>query len=123
MVISAKKFFSLFSPKMLLSSKKLLDEKIFKTSFPIKKGYDAPFPSKENWPQRRFFAIFSENTAFFFWGGGTLNNKILSTPFMIKKGMLVFGARGLLSLKNRQNVRPRQFFIVFSENSAFSKNC
>ncbi len=33
----APKFFSLFSPKMLLFSNKFLSEKIFKTSFPIKK--------------------------------------------------------------------------------------
>ncbi len=43
-------------------------------------------------PQKRFSAVFSENTAFL---KKLLNNKIFSTLFVIKKFMLIFGARCL----------------------------
>ncbi len=58
---------------MLLSSKKLLDEKIFKTSFPIKKGYThfrrqtlPLFLHKELGPPKLFLTVLAENTALFF---------------------------------------------------------
>ncbi len=69
-----KKKISLLSQRMILSSKKLLYEKVFETSFPIKKvififviRHPLPFPSRRTWPQKQFFAIFSENTVFFFF--------------------------------------------------------
>ncbi len=48
-----------------------------------KKGYihfrhQTPLPFKRFGPQKQFFAIFSENTIFFFWEK-LLNNKIFST--------------------------------------------
>ncbi len=56
---------------MLLYSKKLLDEKIFKTSFPLEKiififlSPDAPSLQKGLGPQKWLFAIYSESTVFF----------------------------------------------------------
>ncbi len=58
------KFFSPFFPKMLLFSKKLLDEKIFRTSFLIKKAHiyfrrqTAPSFQKGLGSRKWFFAIF-----------------------------------------------------------------
>ncbi len=62
---------SLFSQRMIPSSKKLLYEELFENSFPIKKGYihfrhqTPPFLQEGLGPQKQFFAIFSENTVFF----------------------------------------------------------
>ncbi len=67
-----KKKLLLFSQRMTLSSKKLLHEEIFKTSFPIKKSYihfrhqTPPSLQEGLGTQKQFFAIFSENTIFFF---------------------------------------------------------
>ncbi len=63
MVMLPKIFFSEFSWKIPLSSKKRLDEKIFKISFPIKKVIfifiaRCPFPSKGTWPPKIVFHFF-----------------------------------------------------------------
>ncbi len=65
-----QKIFFPISPKMLLFSKKLLDEKIFKTSFRIKRyiHFQRQMPlsvQKRLGPQKRVFAVFSEDKAFF----------------------------------------------------------
>ncbi len=62
-----QKFFPLFSQKMLLSSKKLLDEKTFKTLFLIKKGYfhfgrETP---RGTWLHETVFHRFLEKYGFF----------------------------------------------------------
>ncbi len=64
------KIFFPFSPKMLLFPKKLLDKKIFKTSFPIKKVIFflvarrlLPF-KRDLGPRNGVFAVFSENYSF-----------------------------------------------------------
>ncbi len=65
------KFFPLFSPKTLLFLEKLLNEKIFKTSFPIKKVIfifvaGCPLPFKRDVGSRNCsFEIFSKNAAYF----------------------------------------------------------
>ncbi len=104
---------------MLLFSKKLLDEKMFKTSFPLKKGYihfhrqTGSFPSKETCAPEMVFCRFLRKLLLFF--KKLLNNKLFNTSFMIKKVMLIFGARRLLSLENCQ-MHPK---TIFSENTAF----
>ncbi len=116
-----QKFFFPFSPKILLFSKKLLNEKIFKSSFPIKKGYihfrhqTPPSLQKRLRPQKRFFAVFSENYNFF-WKNCLLI--IFNTSFVIKKVMLIFGARRHLSLKNCQ-MRPQNSFSQFFQKILF----
>ncbi len=68
--MSPKIFFSIFN-KNVVFSEKLLNEKIFQTSFPIKKIIfifvaERPLPFKRDLGRRNCgFAIFSENTAFF----------------------------------------------------------
>ncbi len=68
-----QKFFSPFSPKMLLFSKKLLNEKIFKTSFPIKKVIfifvsRRPIPFKRDLAPRNGFLLFFFSRKYsFFW--------------------------------------------------------
>ncbi len=74
-----------------------------------------PSLQKRLGPQKQFFAVFSENIASL---KELLNNKIFSTLFVIKKVMLIFEARRLLSLKN-SGMRPKQFYKVFSENTCF----
>ncbi len=77
-----KNFLPIFS-KNVAFSKKLLKEKIFKTSFPIKEGYIhfprqmPPSLQKSLAPKKRFLTVFSENTACFICD---------------KKVMLIFGA-------------------------------
>ncbi len=66
-----QKFFSHFLQKCWLFLKKLLNEKIFKTSCPVKKIYirfphqTPPSLQKRLGLQKRVFAVFSENTVFF----------------------------------------------------------
>ncbi len=99
-VNAPKFFFSTFSGRMLLSLKKWLYEKIFETPFPVQKvcfRCQTPLSHQEELgPQKQFFAVFLENTAFF--EKKLLNNKI----FGIKNVMLIFGARRPLFLKNVQ---------------------
>ncbi len=70
MVMPAKYFFPYFLQNCSFFRKKLLDEKIFKTSFPIKKvififvdGHS--FPSKETWPPETVFLPFSQKIQHF----------------------------------------------------------
>ncbi len=120
--------FSPFSPKMLLFLRKLLNEKIFKTSFPIKKGY-IHFPcqvhpslQKRLGPQKWFFAVFSENTAFL-WKK-LLNNKIFNPYLWLKKSHVNFWRKEAFFPKKLSNAPPKQFFTIFSGNTVFfQKNC
>ncbi len=70
MVTSPTNFFSLFSRKILLFSKTLLDEKIFKTLFPMKKGcihlrrQTLTSLQKGLDPQKQFVALLSRTTTF-----------------------------------------------------------
>ncbi len=74
---------------MILFLKKLLYEELFETSFPIKKkkGYIhfrrqmAPSLQEGLGPQKQFFAIFSENTVFFFFGKPVKLSNIQSLPY------------------------------------------
>ncbi len=116
-----KNLFSTFSPNMLLFLKKLLDEKIFKTLFPIKKVIfifvvRRPFPSDEN----GFLPVFSKIQLFL---KKLLNNKIFSSSFVIKKVMLIFGARSLLSIKSLQVCHQNSFSRFSRKVPLFSKNC
>ncbi len=114
--MSTQNFFYPFSPKMLLFSKKLLNEKIFKTSFPIKKiififiaGRVLPF-KRDLGPKSSFLPFSQKITAFL---KKLLNDKIFNSSFVIEKVMSIFDARRLLSLKNCQ-MRPQNSFSRFS---------
>ncbi len=80
-------FFFLILSKNVAFSKKLLNEKYSKPNSPIKKvififARKTPHSLKKRiGPQKRFFDVFSENTAFL---KKLLNNKIFSTLFVIK---------------------------------------
>ncbi len=68
--MSPKNFFPRFPPKMLLFSKKLLNEKIFKTSFSLKKVIFIfiarhPLPLKETRPPGNSFLPFSQKIQLF----------------------------------------------------------
>ncbi len=73
---------------------------------------------KRFWPQKRFFAVFSENTAFF---EETADNKIFTTTFVIKKVMLILGTRRLLSLNNRQMYSKTVFHCFLRKYCFFRK--
>ncbi len=108
---------------MLLFSKKLLDEKIFKTSFPIKKIIFIfvarhLFPSKETWPPRNGFLPFSQKIQLFL--KNPLSNKIFRTLFVIKKVILIFATR-LLSPKSRQMCTENSFSRFSRKVLFFSK--
>ncbi len=70
MVMSHKIFFTPFSPRKLLFSKKLLNKKIFKTSFTIRKvififvARPPPSLQKRLRLQKWFFTVSSKNTGF-----------------------------------------------------------
>ncbi len=79
----------MFGVRILLCSEKLLDEKIFKASFPIKKiafifVAKHPLPFKRDLAPRNDFSPFSRKMQVFFLKK-LLNNKIFSTWFVIKK--------------------------------------
>ncbi len=114
MVLSPKNFFTPFSPKMFFS-RKLLNKKIFKTSFPIKKGYihfRHQTPTNGSLRFLRKLQLFLKKL---------LNHQIFSTSFVIKKVMLIFGARHLLSLKNCQMCSQNSFSQFSQKILLFSK--
>ncbi len=127
--MSPKNFFLWFSPKMLLFSKKLLNGKIFKTSFPIKKvififAAWRPVPFKKELGPRNGFLPFFQKIQLFFLKN-RLNNKIFITSFVSKKSYVNFWCKAPSFLKKLSNVLPKQFFTVFSVNTFFffQKNC
>ncbi len=107
-----RKFFSPIFSKNVAFLKKLLNKKIFETSFPIKKFYvhflrqTPPSLQKRLGPQKRFLP-FSQKIQLVL--KKLLNNKIFSASFVIKKVMLIFGARPLISLKNCQMCSQNSF--------------
>ncbi len=116
-----KKIFSPFSPKMLIFLKKLLDEKIFGTSSPIIKVIFIfvgrhPVPLKRDLAFGNSFLSFSQKIQLLL--KKPLNNKIFRTSFVIKKVILIFGAKRLLSLKNRQ-MCPENSISQFSQKILF----
>ncbi len=128
-MVKPPKFFSPFSPKILLFSKKLLNEKLIKTKFPIKKVIfifvaRRFLPSKKDLGPRNNFLPFSQKITFFFFWKKLLNNKIFNTSFVIKNRYVHFWGKAPPFPKKLSNVSPKQFFTVFSENTAFfGKNC
>ncbi len=113
-----------FSPKMLLSLKKLLDEKIFKISFSIKKVIFIfvarhPLPFKRDLDPRNGFLLRSQKIQPFL--KEPLSNEIFRASFVIKKVILTFGARRLLSLKNRQMCLENSFSRFPRKILLFSK--
>ncbi len=110
------KIFSLFSRK--LSLKKLFDEKILKISFPIKKIlfiFSIKCSSLQkvlasSTTPKRFSAIFSENAVFL---KKQLNNQIFD-----KRCYVNFWGKRFPFPKKLSNVPLKQFFTVFSENTA-----
>ncbi len=103
---------------MLLFSKKLLNNKIFKTLFPIKKVIfifvtRRHVPFRGDWGLRNNFLPFFQKIQLIL--KKLLNNKILSTSFVIKKVMLIFGGRCLLSLKNCQMCSKSGFSLFLSK--------
>ncbi len=88
-------FFSAFSPKILFFSKKLLYEKIFRTSFPIKHGTFI-------FVVRRLLSFkrdFGPKNGFWAFSKKLLYEKIFKTSFPIKKVIFIFVTRCLLSFK------------------------
>ncbi len=67
-------------------------------------------------PQKQFFALFSENSSFFL---KLLNNKIFNTSFVIKKSNFNFWPKTPSFPEKLSNASPKQFFMVFSENTTF----
>ncbi len=119
MVMSPEIFFPPFSQKMLLFSKKLLDEKYSKPHSPLKKVIlifitKRTLRFKRDLGPRNGFLPFSQIQLFL---KKLLNNKIFSTSFVIKKSHVNFGYKTPPFLKQLSNVP--QFFTVFSENTAF----
>ncbi len=111
-----KNFFTHFLRKCGFFQKKLLNIKMFNTSFPIKKVIfifvaRRSLLFKRNFGPRNGFLPFSQKIQPFL--KQLLNNKIFSTLFVIKEVMLIFGPRCLLSLKNCQ-VCPQNSFSRFS---------
>ncbi len=118
------KIFSPFSPKILLFSRKLLNKKIFNTSFPIKKIIfifvaTRLFPLKRYLGPRNSFMPFFQKIPLLL--KTLLNNKIFSTSFVIKKVMLIFGAGRLLSLKDCQMCSQNSFPRFSQKIRFFSK--
>ncbi len=116
----APKIFSPFSPKMLLFFEKIVKWKNIQNLISIKKVIFI-FIARCLALQKRLglqkWSFFSENYSSF-WKNCNflkklLNNKIFNTSFMIKKVMLMFGARRLLSLKNYE-MHPQNSFSQFS---------
>ncbi len=109
--------FSPLPPKIMLFSKKLLNDKIFETSFPIKKFIfilvaRRLISFKRDLGPRNGFLAFSQKITHF-WKK-LVNNKIFDTYLICdKKVMLIFGVRRLLSLKNCP-LRPQNSFLRFS---------
>ncbi len=119
-----KKFFFHFLQKYCFLQKKLLDEKIFKTSFPIKKVVfifvaKRPLCFKRDLDSRNGFLAFSQKIQLFL--KKLLNNKIFSTSFVIKKSQVYFWGR-LLSLNNRQMYPKTVFQYFFQKYRCFLKN-
>ncbi len=88
---------------MLLFSEKVLNEKNIQNLISHKEGYihfrhRTPFPSKDTWAPETVVWPFSQKIQPFL--KKLLNNKVFCTSFVIKKIILIFGARRLLSLKN-----------------------
>ncbi len=109
------KFFLHFLKKVCFFLKKLLNEKIFKISFVIKKVVfifvvKHPLPFKRNLGPRNGFLRFSQKIQLFL--KKLLNNEILSISVAIKKIMLIFETRHLLSLNNHQML-PKTVFHCF----------
>ncbi len=117
-----KIFFTIFSKKVAFL-KKLWDDKIFKTLFPIKKRVifvlvaRRPLPFKRNLGSKNSFLAFSHKIELFL--KKLLNKKIFRTSFVIKKSYV--GCRGKTPpfSKKLSNVPPKQFFKIFSENTVF----
>ncbi len=115
------KYFPPFSPKIFIFSKKLLNEKILKTHFWLKRLYsfssqDASFPSKETWALEMIFYRFLRKLQLFL--KKLLNNKIFSISFVIKKVTLIFGVRWPLTVSQwpsgsvANKVRVNPYFYV-----------
>ncbi len=106
------KFFSIFS-KIVVFLEKLLHEKMFQTSFLIKKGYihfrcrTPPSLQKRLGPQKLLFCRFLRKYSFFL--KILLNNKVFSTSFVIKKSYVNFWHKMPLFPKKMSKVPPKQF--------------
>ncbi len=118
-MILSPKIFYLFFRKMLHSLKKLLNEKILKISFHIKKVIFIlvarhPIPLKMTWaPERGFhrkYCFFFEKTV-----------KLENILYLIcdKKGYVNFLDKTPSVPKKLPNVPLKQFFLIFLENTGF----
>ncbi len=116
MVMYPQNLFSLFSPKMLLFLEKLLDEKIFKTLFLIKKVifvFIAKYPlrfKRDSGPKNGFLP-FSQKMQLIL--KKLRNNKIFSASFVIKSHVN-FGDKMPPFPKQSSNV-PLNCFSLFSQ--------
>ncbi len=125
MIMSPKHLFPHFLQKYCFFRKKLLEEEILKTSFPIKKVIfifvaRRPLPFKRDLVPQNSFLPFSQKIQLFLKKPPC--NKILCTSFVKKKVMLLIsGATRLFSLKNRQMCPENSFLQVFRKILPFSK--
>ncbi len=78
-----------------------------------------PSPLKTDMPSLKWvFRSFLQN--YYYFSKNLFRNKTSVTSFVIKKGYINFSPKKLPFHKKWQNVPPEQFFIVSSENTAFS---
>ncbi len=116
MVMFPQHFFPIFSKNIALFEK-IVKWKNIQNLISHEKVYihfrrQTPPPlQKRLGPQKPFFAVFSENYSFL--RKNCQKNLIFNTSFVIKKVMLIFGARCLLSLRNCQ-MCPQNSFSRFS---------
>ncbi len=108
-------------------TEKVLNDKIFETSFPIKKVIfilvaRCLLSFKSDFGPRNGFLSFSQKITHF-WKK-LVNNKIFNTSFVIKTVMLIFSVRCPLFLKNCQ-MGPQNSFLqiqLFSKKLLNKKN-
>ncbi len=111
MVVSVQNFFPIVF-KILLFSKKFVNDKIFETSFSIKK-FIFILVARGFLSFKRYLGPRITN----FWKK-LVNNKIFDTSFVIKS-YVNFRCKTPSFPKKLSNEPPKHFFTVFSENTAF----
>ncbi len=116
-------FFS-FSPKMLLFLKKLFDEKLFKTAFPIKRIIFIFVARhlllfKRDLDPRNGFLLLSQKIQLFL--KKSLSNKIFRTSFVIKESYLNFWGKTPPFSKNHQMSLENCFLRFSRKILLFSK--
>ncbi len=116
MAVFPPKFFPHFLQKCGFFRKKLLNEKIFETSFPTKKVtfifiVRHPFPSRGTWPLETVFCIFLRKLRLFL--KKLLNDKVFDSSFAIKKSYVNFWCE-TSPFPKKLSIAPVKQFIAVS---------